>query len=71
MPRRPAGSSRSASRASRDRGVSYDVALGLEALARIERVLGHPGADEHDREAAAIFAQLGVVATPTVPLPGG
>ena len=56
--------------ASRERGGSYDVALGLEALARVERRLGRPDADEHDREAAEIFGQLGVVATPRVPLPG-
>ena len=55
--------------ASRDRGASYDVTLGCEALARVDRVLGAPGAAAHDREAATIFTQLGVAATPTVPLP--
>jgi hypothetical protein len=54
--------------ASRGRGASYDVALGAEALARVARVLGR-SADEHESEAAALFAQLGVVSTPVIPLP--
>lgn len=57
--------------ASRRRGSTYDLALSAEALARVERILGRPGAHTHEAEAMAIFAELGVVATFQVPLPGG
>ena len=54
--------------ASRRRDATYDVALGLEALVRIEQVEGRPGVAARQQTLAELFAGLGVVATPPVPL---
>ena len=55
--------------ASRQRDAAYDVALGLEALARIGAFQGRPDVATFEAEAAGLFAGLGVVRTPAVPLP--
>ncbi len=52
----------------RSAGADYEVALGLDSLATLGRLDGEsPEAVERERD--AIFARLGVVATPELPLP--
>ena len=46
----------------------YDAALALDALAAVDRLAGEPSGPV-ERERDAIFARLGVVATPRIPLP--
>jgi tetratricopeptide (TPR) repeat protein len=55
----------------RARGARYEVALGLEALTQVGRSVGRTPAElaPDATECAEIFTQLGVVGTPTVPLP--
>jgi len=47
---------------------SYEVALTLEAVARLAEARSHDGAEARDRS-EAIFDRLGVVARPAVPVP--
>ena len=56
-------------RCARAAEAEYEVALTLEARARIRRLAGDPGgADEDAVDAAAILERLGVAVTPLVPL---
>jgi class 3 adenylate cyclase/tetratricopeptide (TPR) repeat protein len=50
---------------------SYEVALTLEALARIDDLRDGPGVGEYAEESRRLLAELGVVATPDVPLARG
>lgn len=52
----------------RSAGADYEVALALDALAALARLEGE-SVETLERERDAIFARLGVVATPDVPLP--
>ena len=52
-----------------DERVLADIAAVAEALARVGRLLGRPHVGAHEAQAATIFARLGVVVTPVVPLP--
>ena len=57
---------------SRENKDSYGAALGQEGLARVAALRGwREIADRFDMDAAATFGQLGVLATPDVPLPRG
>jgi class 3 adenylate cyclase/tetratricopeptide (TPR) repeat protein len=50
-------------------GAEYEVALTLEALARLELAGGRPSASDYLAEARLILERLGVVSTPRIPLP--
>jgi class 3 adenylate cyclase/tetratricopeptide (TPR) repeat protein len=52
----------------RKAGADYEVALALDALAALDRLDGE-NPETVERERDAIFARLGVVATPELPLP--
>ena len=52
----------------RKAGADYEVALVLDALVALGRLEGE-NTEPAERERDAIFARLGVVATPDVPLP--
>ena len=52
----------------RNAGADYEVALALDARAVLGRLAGE-SAETAERERDAIFARLGVVATPEFPLP--
>jgi hypothetical protein len=52
----------------RKMGADYEVALALDTLAVLDRLEGESSETE-ERERDAIFARLGVVATPEFPLP--
>jgi hypothetical protein len=54
---------------SREAMADYESALTLQALGAVGYVLGLDRAAEFGDEATAIFERLGVVRTPTVPLP--
>ena len=56
-------------RLARDREATFEIALGLEALARAHEAAGLPTEPAHDLEREAILASLGVSSTPGVPLP--
>jgi tetratricopeptide (TPR) repeat protein len=53
----------------REGGATYEIALTLEAMARIDELRGDVGLREHTDEARELFDLLGVVRTPEVPLP--
>jgi class 3 adenylate cyclase/tetratricopeptide (TPR) repeat protein len=53
----------------RSAGAEYEVALTLEALARLALAGGRPSAADYLAEARCIFERLGVVSTPRIPLP--
>jgi class 3 adenylate cyclase/tetratricopeptide (TPR) repeat protein len=53
----------------REGSATYEIALTLEALARIDVLRGDQGLSEHTEESRRLFDQLGVVKTPEVPLP--
>ena len=52
----------------REGNATYEIALTLEAMARIDELRGDPGLEEHAAEARTLLGQLGVVSTPVVPL---
>jgi tetratricopeptide (TPR) repeat protein len=54
---------------SREAAADYESALTLQALGAVGHLLGLDRAGEFADEAAALFERLGVVRTPTVPLP--
>jgi class 3 adenylate cyclase/tetratricopeptide (TPR) repeat protein len=54
---------------SREAAADYESALTLQALGAVGHLLGLDRAGEFADEATAIFERLGVVRTPTVPLP--
>lgn len=56
-------------RIARAAGASFEEALSHEAWVRLSEITGNEAdRDMHDAEARAIFARLGVVATPSIPL---
>jgi class 3 adenylate cyclase/tetratricopeptide (TPR) repeat protein len=56
-------------RLGRAAGAEYEVAMSLEALARLALAAGRASAGDFLAEARLIFERLGVVSTPQVPLP--
>jgi class 3 adenylate cyclase/tetratricopeptide (TPR) repeat protein len=56
-------------RLGRSAGADYEVALTLEALARLARIAGGGSPDDYLAESQAILTRLGVVSTPRIPLP--
>ncbi len=56
-------------RVGRSRKADYEVALTLDALARLCRIEGDPHAEAPERESRSILERLHVVSLPEVPLP--
>jgi len=51
-----------------DRAASYEVALALEALARLDKLEGRPDWRDGLEECRTIFDRLGVISVPVIPL---
>jgi tetratricopeptide (TPR) repeat protein len=49
-------------------GAEYELALTLQAKARLAALRGEPAAEDEERS-RAIFERLGVISTPEIPLP--
>lgn len=52
-----------------ERGAEYEAALGREGLLRVAPLLGRPVDPEVAEAARTAFERLGVIRTPTIPLP--
>ena len=52
----------------REGNATYEIALTLEALMRLDEIRGDPGRSEHADESRRLLERLGVVSTPEVPL---
>ncbi|HSM01819.1 MAG TPA: adenylate/guanylate cyclase domain-containing protein [Acidimicrobiia bacterium] len=52
----------------RNRSASYEIALALEALARLDRLEGRPDWRDGLEECRTIYDRLGVISVPVVPL---